>query len=331
MSEMFPNKLDVSSIATRQTNSSFFGNKSEGSFFSAASNSANQMSSTMGKSENKATDVHFNEYSSPKKEHFYFIHGTGSTPRVWKKYDGKIIDIISENMGDSSKSDEVHTLKWNGCNNSKKREEAVKSISKEIYLYHSKNKGEPITIVGHSHGGNIALEIVNKLSYLLPDEKIQLITLNTPVRSDYQPKYNENVKHFNFFIPNDHIQTKEGGYILTGKIIDPKSGCPYPLPALPPRGFIQRQIILAISRKLSRIIGNAFNIEIILDESIAPKLGGEAGPAENKFDFAVNIEVKSPVDTEDESIRNKPLRHRLWHKTNLPALREAMSSINETQ
>lgn len=268
------------------------------------------------------------ENRSSKKEHFYFIHGTGSTPKVWRKYDGKIIQIISANFGDEKKEDEIHAEKWNGANNSTLREEAIRKLVKKVYLAHMNNPEEPITMVGHSHGGNIALEVVNKLSKALPEHCINLITLNTPVRSDYQPKYDDNVKHFNFYISNDDIQQKEGGFNVTGKVYNPGSGTAFSIPALPPKGHIERTLLLLATNTLLKNFGDIFNIKIQVDESLLPNLGGESGTAGYEFIGAVNIMVTSPVAEGKEGLINKPLRHRLWHKKNLDALKKAMAELN---
>jgi len=49
-------------------------------------------------------------------------------------------------------------------------------------------------IIGHSHGGNIAIEAVNLLTDRRPPIPVEtFITIGTPVRTDYQLSSDENV------------------------------------------------------------------------------------------------------------------------------------------
>lgn len=52
---------------------------------------------------------------------------------------------------------------------------------------------EPITIFGHSHGGNVGIEAINQMVNMpeFEERDINLLTINTPVRDDYQLEYKE--------------------------------------------------------------------------------------------------------------------------------------------
>ena len=61
------------------------------------------------------------------------------------------------------------------------------------------SREEPITFIGHSHGGNVIIEAINDMMYLpeFDNIEINLITINTPVRNDYQlnTEAKKRVKH----------------------------------------------------------------------------------------------------------------------------------------
>jgi alpha-beta hydrolase superfamily lysophospholipase len=56
---------------------------------------------------------------------------------------------------------ETLTLDWTGDNNKDARSDAAKGFAQTVYDWHSKNPDEPIRLVGHSHGGNVALLLAN--------------------------------------------------------------------------------------------------------------------------------------------------------------------------
>jgi hypothetical protein len=63
-----------------------------------------------------------------------------------------------------------------------------------------------LNIVGHSHGGNVGILVSQKT-----DKKIDnLVTLATPVRSDYQPNYDNIGRHINAYSNLDIIQSMGG-------------------------------------------------------------------------------------------------------------------------
>ncbi|RXZ81566.1 hypothetical protein EBB07_14700 [Paenibacillaceae bacterium] len=57
-------------------------------------------------------------------------------------------------------------------------------MEQEIYDWHVAHPEEPIRLVGHSHGGNVAIMITNMLAKRGMDIET-LITIETPVR-EYQ-------------------------------------------------------------------------------------------------------------------------------------------------
>ncbi|HPY88746.1 MAG TPA: hypothetical protein PLG34_12275, partial [Spirochaetota bacterium] len=74
----------------------------------------------------------------------------------------------------------------------------------------------PITLSGHSHGGNIMIMVADKL--ISSGFKVkQIITLNTPVRPEYKLK--NRIRHINLFSFLDWVQIA-GGWDFDNCICD---------------------------------------------------------------------------------------------------------------
>jgi len=73
-------------------------------------------------------------------------------------------------------------LRWSGEDSRQARSVAAQKLASYIRSYHF-SPGEKLTIIAHSHGGNVAIEAINK-GFGHPVDN--LITLGTPARGDYQ-------------------------------------------------------------------------------------------------------------------------------------------------
>ena len=98
------------------------------------------------------------------------------------------------------------------------RTEAAKEMINEVRTQLGNyDSSEPITLVGHSHGGNVIIEAVNMMAEMdeFKGRQINLLTINTPVRDDYQlsEKAQKRVNHVNVYDPKDPIQIRGGNSI----------------------------------------------------------------------------------------------------------------------
>ncbi|KYK50150.1 hypothetical protein A1D31_39320 [Bradyrhizobium liaoningense] len=104
-------------------------------------------------------------------------------------------------------------LQWSGGDNSRARQDAANSLQ-SIVQDHPFADGEKLNIVGHSHGGNIGI-----LFSQMTDRKIDsLVTLGTPVRSDYKPNNDMIGKHINLYSSFDPVQVLGGGFAYASMI-----------------------------------------------------------------------------------------------------------------
>jgi len=136
----------------------------------------------------------------------WLIHGTFSNSGVFPE---EFEEAIGTQLNDTT-----NRFKWSGGNTRAARTKAAKGLVEEIIAYKEENPDGPVNLVGHSHGGNVAIQA----SDILAKEEIKvdkLITMGTPVRSDYQLTGNNVDNHTNIYNPCDMTQVIGGGAITT--------------------------------------------------------------------------------------------------------------------
>ena len=125
------------------------------------------------------------------------IPGTWNSHEDWEKskfritvektFNEKAIVLDNDNMGDTRRD----------------RSAAAKDL-KSLIAGHTFAPGEKLNIVAHSHGGNVAYEASSDLGGRKIDN---LVTLGTPIRSDYSPDTGAIKNHINVFSQHDGVQT----------------------------------------------------------------------------------------------------------------------------
>lgn len=103
----------------------------------------------------------------------FFIHGTSSNSKRWNlKIIGSILKLANETSYDSD-------FNWNAplTNNKKDRGVAAQNLAKYVVARHTEE--EEITLVGHSHGGNVAIQAAD-IIYRTTGQKVNIITIATP-------------------------------------------------------------------------------------------------------------------------------------------------------
>jgi len=149
------------------------------------------------------------------------VHGTWSNSGTWKNLTG-ILNATNNLFGDKTLG---HKFDWSGGNSPEQRsiaaEHLVEQVRKELS---SLDSSDPITLVGHSHGGNVCIEAINMMVDMdeFKGRTINLLTINTPVREDYQlsEKAQNRVSHVNVYDPNDPVQTKGGKTTIGGVSVE---------------------------------------------------------------------------------------------------------------
>ncbi|GAB4456349.1 MAG: hypothetical protein OHK0036_20140 [Bacteroidia bacterium] len=204
----------------------------------------------------------------------FFVHGTWSNPGIWNEKNTTMI------MNATNNSSKPIKFEWSGDNTHQARYEAALKLVNEIYK--NRNPDEPLTLIGHSHGGNVAIlaaNILNKLGVKVNT----IITINTPVRPDYQLQEGAAEKHFNIYTESDLVQNKGGNLF---EIPDEFSSTE---PIMLDKGYVRGMQPIVKGKKT---------------------LTGELGPAGRIFKNAINIKY-------EDSYFNLEFGHRGYYSSNV--------------
>lgn len=129
---------------------------------------------------------------------FIIIHGTWSADQCWYMPGGDFFNALEETIKKINGS--VISFTWSGGTTDHDRMHAAVKLAKLIDSYGSDAQ---ITLVGHSHGGNVAL----LASGLIEHQKIHcLYTLGTPIRKDIYPDTKKVHVCYNLFSFEDLVQ-----------------------------------------------------------------------------------------------------------------------------
>jgi RHS repeat-associated protein len=155
------------------------------------------------------------KYIDPDGREVFPVHGTWSNPQTWKNLNG-ILSVTGKAFGDNRLATPLFS--WSGGNYSDLRSKAANELINHVRAARTNaDASEPITLVGHSHGGNVAIEAINAMVKM--DEfqgvEINLMTINTPVRKDYQlsEEAGKRTNHVNVYDGKDPVQVKGGNGI----------------------------------------------------------------------------------------------------------------------
>lgn len=144
----------------------------------------------------------------------FFVHGTHGKRKHLIHKAKNLIHNIENTFGHSGGLPyETNVFSWSGANNTGARLKAAEKLAGQILENHI--PGEPITIFGHSHGGNLALETAEILSNnsSLDGVDINVVTLNTSSiegGTQLSAEGNKRVKHYHIYAINDLVAPKAG-------------------------------------------------------------------------------------------------------------------------
>ena len=127
----------------------------------------------------------------------FFIHGTTSSSKRWKENPNTIPTLLK--LTNNKYYNSGFNWKAPLLNNEKSRGKTSEQLAN--YVLNHRVDGEEMTLVGHSHGGNVAIQ-ASKLIYDKTGEKVNLITIETPAYNKASDK--ENPETQKLYI-NDHI------------------------------------------------------------------------------------------------------------------------------
>lgn len=155
------------------------------------------------------------KYKDPDGRVIIPVHGKWSNTGKWQNLKG-IVNACFNLFGDNKLG---KAFAWAGGNYANMRTSAAKALINKVREQLAKNgNSEPVTLVGHSHGGNVSIEAINMMVEMdeFKDVKFNLLTINTPVRNDYQlsEKAIKRVTHVNVYDPKDPVQSNGGNSLI---------------------------------------------------------------------------------------------------------------------
>jgi len=155
-------------------------------------------------------------YSDPTGLLNLIIPGTWYDPNVWSKdSDAKGLYNNVSSTFSSGGYTVIMNMKsiWSGSDNDAARQQGANKIA-NIINGHRFKEGETLNIVAHSHGGNVAALLSQKV-----DHKIDtLVTLGTP-SSEYRFDEKNIGEHINLYSKTDKVQSHGGEkYTASGVI-----------------------------------------------------------------------------------------------------------------
>jgi RHS repeat-associated protein len=142
----------------------------------------------------------------------FTIHGTESKPSTFNKLSDEFIRNLTGN------ETVIRDFQWpegtNGfLNNENDRQLAARALTN--YIIQNMKENENITLIGHSHGGNVAIQAVNMIKEELDKlniyKEINVITIATPAyngKNDIENPQNSKINsHIHFYSEYDIVQT----------------------------------------------------------------------------------------------------------------------------
>lgn len=148
------------------------------------------------------------------------VHETWSNIKTW----GNLVGITKASNNLFRDNRLGASYGWSGDNFSGARTDAAIGLIDHVRTQmKSKDFNGSITLVGHSHGGNVSIEALNMMAEMkeFDDVKLNLLTINTPVRDDYQlsEKASGRVSHVNVYDETEAVQSN-GGDGFWNKLLD---------------------------------------------------------------------------------------------------------------
>ena len=114
--------------------------------------------------------------TAKQKAIIILVHGTWARGAPWTKPDYKFAQNIASELGDAFEL-VFDRIDWTGRLNHRARIQAADDLANLIRSHRAKSPGAHIYVVGHSHGGNIAIYAYNSLGR---NELSGIICLSTP-------------------------------------------------------------------------------------------------------------------------------------------------------
>lgn len=131
------------------------------------------------------------------KRNFILIHGTFAQGAKWVNSDSCFSMFLKSNF--ENEQINIDDFKWSGRNNHIDRLNAGVELGKRLNERLVKNPDEEQVLIGHSHGGNVALYALRHVA-LENKNKVKIVTLSTPFTNLKMRNISHLLKTFSYAI-----------------------------------------------------------------------------------------------------------------------------------
>jgi hypothetical protein len=104
----------------------------------------------------------------------FLVHGTFAKDARWTHKDSALYATLRKELD----TDDFTSIPWTGANTTRARREGVTRLSSELRKSLSKKPSNQHLVIGHSHGGTIALLAVASAEFV---DKVGVVLLSTPI------------------------------------------------------------------------------------------------------------------------------------------------------
>ena len=150
----------------------------------------------------------------------FYIHGTVLTRRQDTHMFSDNQYVVTELTPLLKNKTSNTSFEWTGKLSDKARTSAANGLVNHIL--ENRKIGEPISLIGHSHGGNVAIEAANILieKHGISADEINIVALNTP-RSDNSTLKHDDVNLYNINAIHDRVQSFGADTVILGGSQEP--------------------------------------------------------------------------------------------------------------
>jgi hypothetical protein len=106
------------------------------------------------------------------------VHGTWASDAAWTHPDSALRQSLHETAAHKGVQVEFRTHTWSGSNSFKAREEAARTLIERLRQDFEQSPSALHFLIGHSHGGNIAIDAVR--AHGIGDRVSGIVTMSTP-------------------------------------------------------------------------------------------------------------------------------------------------------
>jgi hypothetical protein len=107
-----------------------------------------------------------------------FVHGTFASGAPWTASDGRLAKAIATRVTDRLGTAPIfQRIEWSGANTVAARGAAIADLEQHLARIFDSNPHRRVCVIGHSHGGNVALTAAQRFG---AHEGLSVVTLATP-------------------------------------------------------------------------------------------------------------------------------------------------------